>query len=85
MFKLVDNIVGLFIGENSKKRQIGLAIAGALMALHLFGVLDAEQFKLFMQLDGLFLGLAFSARMTKMTNQTIALKEDKINTRVKLR
>ena len=76
MFKLLNNVTNLFIGENSKKRQMGLMIAGVLMALNLFDIIDNETFKLFMQLDTLFLGVAFSARMTKMTKQTIKLGEN---------
>ncbi len=72
--KLIENITSLFIGENSKKRQIGLGIAGVLIILNLTSIIDNETFTLFMKLDGLFLGVAFSARMTKMVRQTIELK-----------
>jgi len=75
MGKLVANIIGLFVGENSKKRQTGLMIAGALMLANLSGVLDDEMFKLLMEFDAIFLGLAFSAKLSKLTKATLKLKE----------
>ena len=73
MLKLTTNITSFFIGQNSHKRERGLMVAGVLMVLQIFGVLDNDTFTLLMKLNGLFLGVAFSAKMDKMTKQTLTL------------
>lgn len=73
--KLVNNIVGLFIGPSSKKRQLGILIAVALSFLYYFNQLDIEIYKALMGLDVLFIGAAFSAKLTKLQKAMIDAKK----------
>lgn len=72
---MIKNIVGLFIGENSKKRQIGIGIALVLSALYYLSIIDIELFKALMGLDGIFLGVAFSAKLSKLQKAMINAKK----------
>lgn len=72
---MIKNIVGLFIGENSRKRQLGILIAVGLSFAYYFGQLDLEIYKAFMGLDILFIGAAFSAKLTKLQKAMIDAKK----------
>lgn len=65
--KLLNNIASLFVGENSKKRQIGMFFASAACIASLFGWITEQEFKLIMLFVGPWIGFAFSAKLTKMT------------------
>jgi len=64
--KLINNITGLFIGENSKKRQMGIFAGGMAMIAYLMGYIDYEHFKVAMFFVSFWTGAAFSARLSKM-------------------
>ncbi len=72
---MISNIVGLFIGQNSKKRQIGILIAVALSFVYYFNYLDVEIYKALMGLDILFIGAAFSAKLTKLQKAVIDARD----------
>jgi len=72
---MLNNIVGLFIGPSSKKRQIGIGIALVLSALYYLSVIDIELFKALMGLDGIFIGVAFSAKLSKLQKAMIDAKK----------
>ena len=72
---LVNNLVGLFVGQSSKKRQIGLGIALGLSVLYYANVIDVELFKALMGLDVIFVGAAFSAKLTKLQKAVVNAKK----------
>ena len=72
---MVSNIVGLFIGPSSKKRQLGIIIALVLSFAYYLNYLDIEIYKALMGLDVLFIGAAFSAKLTKLQKAMIDAKK----------
>ena len=72
---MVKNLVGLFVGQNSRKRQIGILIAVALSFAYYLNYLDVEIYKALMGLDVLFIGAAFSAKLTKLQKAMIDAKK----------
>lgn len=66
---MINNIVSLFVGQNSKKRQMGIGAGGIAMTLLLLGVIDFEQFRVAMYFVGFWTGLAFSAKLTKIAKE----------------
>lgn len=64
--KFLNNITGLFVGNDSKKRQIGMFFAGVALILNAFGYLDPEQFKAIMVILSAWIGVAFSMKLTKI-------------------
>ena len=72
---MIRNLVGLFMGQSSKKRQLGILIAVVLSFLYYFGQLDIEIYKALMGLDILFIGAAFSAKLTKLQKAMIDAKK----------
>ncbi len=73
--KLIQNITGLFIGANSKKRQIG--IVGAMITSVCFYLdwLDPQLYEWIMGAWVFWVGAAFSARLTKLSDITKELKK----------
>ena len=65
--KLINNVVGLFVGESSKKRQFAVVAGVLLILVYYLGYIDAEAFKLGMLVVGMFGGAAVSARLTKIS------------------
>jgi hypothetical protein len=66
---LINNVIGLFVGENSKKRQVGI-VAGAIVAVvYVLGYIDYEVFKFAMYVVGFWTGAAFSAKLSKMAKE----------------
>ena len=72
---MVKNLVGLFVGQSSKKRQIGILIAVVLSFAYYLNYLDVEIYKALMGLDVLFIGAAFSAKLTKLQKAMIDAKK----------
>ena len=72
---MIKNIVGLFVGQSSKKRQIGILIAVTLSFAYYLNYLDIEIYKALMGLDVLFIGAAFSAKLTKLQKAMIDAKK----------
>jgi hypothetical protein len=64
--KLINNVVGLFVGENSKKRQMGIMAALACSALYYVDVLTVSLYESLMGLIVLWVGAAYSAKLTKL-------------------
>ena len=59
-------IISLFVGENSRKRQIGIGLAILLSALYFTGSITLELYEALMPLVVLWTGAAFSAKLTKL-------------------
>ncbi len=72
---MIKNIVGLFVGQNSRKRQIGILIAVVLSFAYYLNYLDIEIYKALIGLDVLFIGAAFSAKLTKLQKAMIDAKK----------
>ncbi|ODS29850.1 MAG: hypothetical protein SCARUB_05050 [Candidatus Scalindua rubra] len=66
---MINNIIGLFAGQNSKKRQIGIIAGFIATSLYVLGVIDFELFKFIMYGVGFWTGWAFSAKLTKMAKK----------------
>lgn len=62
----INNITGLFVGANSKKRQMGIIAGFVATCAYVLGYVDWEIFKLLMYGVGFWTGAAFSAKLTKM-------------------
>jgi len=63
---MIKNVIGLFVGENSKKRQMGMFGACIAIGAYMLGYIDYEQFKAVMVILSAWLGVAFSAKLTKI-------------------
>jgi hypothetical protein len=72
--KAVENVTNLFIGENSKKRNIGFAGFAVSALLFQIGYIDAELFDTLMLLCAGWTGIAFSSKLSKLGD---ALKDAK--------
>jgi len=72
--KAVENVTNLFIGENSKKRNIGFAGFVVSALLFQIGYIDAELFDTLMLLCAGWTGIAFSSKLSKLGD---ALKDAK--------
>ena len=64
--KTVENLTGLFVGENSKKRNIGFAGFAVSALLFQMGYIDAELFDTLMLLCAGWTGIAFSSKLSKL-------------------
>ena len=64
--KTVENVTGLFIGENSKKRNIGFAGFAMSALLFQMGYIDTELFDTLMLLCAGWTGIAFSSKLSKL-------------------
>ncbi|MCK4577620.1 MAG: hypothetical protein KAU50_02445 [Candidatus Marinimicrobia bacterium] len=67
-------IVGWFIGENSKKRQIGVAVAFLLSFLYFTDVITLEIYEATMPFVIMWVGAAFSARLSKIAKAVVEAK-----------
>jgi len=72
--KTVENITGLFIGENSKKRNIGFAGFAVTVVLFQAGYIDSELFDTLIMVCAGWTGVAFSSKLSKLGE---AIKEAK--------
>ncbi len=72
MFK---SLVGFFVGENSRKRQMGLAVAFVLSFLYWQDIITLEFFEAVMPFVVLWTGAAFSARLTKLQTAIVDAKK----------
>ena len=71
----IKNITGLFIGQNSKKRQMGIGMAFVTVGLYYFDFIDAATMESFLGLVALWLGVAFSSKLTKLGDAVSGLKK----------
>jgi hypothetical protein len=65
---MIKNIVGLFVGQDSKKRQMGMIAGSIAIGLYMLGYIDNEQFNAVMIIISAWVGVAFSAKLTKIGN-----------------
>ena len=65
---MIKNIVGLFVGQDSKKRQMGMIAWSIAIGLYMLGYIDNEQFNAVMIIISAWVGVAFSAKLTKIGN-----------------
>jgi len=72
--KTVENITGLFVGENSKKRNIGFVGFAVSVILFQMDYIDTELFDTLILVCAGWKGIAFSSKLTKLGT---ALKEKK--------
>ena len=72
--KTVEKVTGLFIGENSKKRNIGFAGFAISAVLFQMDYIDAALFDTLMLLCAGWTGIAFSSKLSKLGD---ALKDTK--------
>jgi len=64
---MIKNLVGLFVGENSKKRQMGLIAGLVLSLLYTFDYIALDLYESLMSLTVFWTGAAFSARLSKVS------------------
>ena len=74
--KMVSNVTGLFVGENSKKRNIGFAGFGISVILFQMDYIDVELFDTLILVCAGWTGIAFSNKLSKLGD---ALKDAKKN------
>ena len=74
---LIKNITGLFVGQNSKKRQMGIGMAFATVGLYYFDFIDVATMKSLLGVVSLWLGVAFSSKLTKLGDAVTGLKKKK--------
>jgi hypothetical protein len=72
--KTVENLTGLLVGENSKKRNIGFGGFAVAVVLFQLGYIDAELFDTLILVCAGWTGVAFSSKLTKLGT---AIKEVK--------
>ena len=64
--KVVENVTGLFVGENSKKRQMGFIGFAISILLFQFGAIDETMFDALMVGCTAWVGVAFSSKLSKI-------------------
>jgi len=75
MMGLIRNITGLFVGENSRKRHMGLGMGMGLSLLYFTDVITLELYEAMMPFVILWTGAAFSAKLTKLQSAVKSAKE----------
>lgn len=75
--KTVENITGLFVGENSKKRNIGFAGFAVTVVLFQTGYIDSELFDTLVLACAGWTGIAFSSKLTKIGEAMKVAKKSK--------
>ncbi|MAH43691.1 hypothetical protein CL614_08305 [archaeon] len=73
--KFFSNITGLFVGQDSKKRQIGIIGALSTSGAFYMGFIDAKLYEWLMSAWIFWVGAAFSSRLTKLSDITKSLKK----------
>jgi len=64
--KTLENITGLFVGENSKKRNIGFAGFAVTVAMFQMDYIDETMFDTLILACAGWTGIAFSNKLTKL-------------------
>lgn len=72
--KTLENVTGLFVGENSKKRNIGFAGFAVSVILFQMDYIDADLFDTLILVCAGWTGVAFSNKLSKLGD---ALKDTK--------
>ena len=81
MLGFIKNITELFIGENSRKRQIGLGLASVMYSAFLMGWIDYATMTALIPMLALFMGVAYSSKLSKIGEALNDLKAKKAKTR----
>ena len=71
----IKSIVGYFVGESSRKRQMGLVAAFLLSLLYWQGVITLELYEATMPFVILWTGAAFSAKLSKLQKAVVDAKK----------
>ena len=72
---MLKSITGFFVGENSKKRQLGIIVALILSGLYWQDVITLALYEAAMPLVIIWIGAAFSAKLTKLQKAMIDAKK----------
>ena len=75
--KTVENLTGLFVGENSKKRNIGFAGFAVSALLFQIDYIDVELFDTLMLVCAGWTGIAFSNKLSKLGDAMKEVKKKK--------
>jgi hypothetical protein len=65
---MLKSVVGYFVGEDSKKRQMGLGVAFALSGAFFMDYISLEMYEACMPFVVLWTGAAFSAKISKLSS-----------------
>jgi len=65
---IIKSVVGYFVGEDSKKRQMGLGAAFAFSGAYFMDYISLEMYEACMPFVVLWTGAAFSAKISKLSN-----------------
>tara|TARA_B100000287_G_scaffold257336_1_gene241916 strand:+ start:460 stop:744 length:285 start_codon:yes stop_codon:yes gene_type:complete len=72
--KLVNNLTGLFVGEDSKKRQMGIIAMVVISTLYFFGVFPEDLYEQAMMVCLAWTGVAYRSRMKKIMKSVESAK-----------
>ena len=75
--KIVENVTGLVVGENSKKRNIGFAGFAISVILFQMDYIDVQLFDTLILVCAGWTGIAFSNKLTKLGNSLKDTKKKK--------
>ena len=75
--KTVENLTGLFVGENSKKRNIAFAGFAVSALLFQMDYIDVELFDTLMLVCAGWTGIAFSNKLSKLGDAMKEVKKKK--------
>ena len=75
--KIVENVTGLVVGENSKKRNIGFAGFAISVILFQMDYIDVQLFDTLILVCAGLTGIAFSNKLTKLGNSLKDTKKKK--------
>lgn len=64
--KVLNNVTGLFVGESSKKRQMGLGGVMILSVAYMFDYITYDVYEQMLGMCALWLGVAFSSKLSKL-------------------
>jgi len=69
--KWLNSITGFFVGEDSKKRQMGLAAGLVCSMAYMLDYISLDMYESFMPLIIIWCGAAFSSRLSKLQNAVV--------------
>jgi hypothetical protein len=72
--KWLNSIAGYFVGEDSKKRQMGLGAGLVCSAAYMMDYISLDMYEALMPFVIIWCGAAFSAKLSKLQNAVKASK-----------
>ena len=72
--KFIDSIVGYFVGEDSKKRQMGLGAGLICSMAYMMDYISLGMYEALMPFVIIWTGAAFSSRLSKLQSAVKASK-----------